>query len=150
MTDGSTQQKIKSVTILKRVWMSLKVTFVILGIWCFVYGVFLGGCEPDYAKTRPASSDRNKRLTEAELISAAMFVYADRHNGTLPPSLEALKPDYLGQSVDTSFLSYHTPGSKLETPYDYRVIASETQHDADHKFICIYGHRGVSLLREGD
>ena len=74
---------------------------------------------------------------------------SDRHDGTLPPSLDALKPDYLGQSVDTSFLTFHYPGGKLQ-PRDGRVIASEKQHDADHRFICIYGHRGVALLREGD
>ena len=108
------------------------------------------GCQPDYADTRPANPERNKRLTEAELISAAMFVYADRHDGTLPPSLDALKPDYLGQSVDTSFLTFHYPGAKLQQPSDYRVIAAEKQHDSEHRFICIYGHRGVSLLREGD
>lgn len=78
-----------------------------------------------------------------------MFLYADRHNGVLPPSLDALKPDYSGQSVDTTFLTFHYPGGKLQQPRDYRVIASEKQHDSDDRFICIYGHRAVSLLSEG-
>jgi len=120
----------------------------------FVIGVFAvalagHGCGGDYRDTRPADSERNKRLTEAELISAAMFVYADRHDGMLPPSLDALKPEYLGQSIDTSFLTFHYPSGKLQ-PRDGRVIASEKQHDSEHRSICIYGHRGVSLLREGD
>ena len=108
------------------------------------------GCGADHADIRPANPERNARLSEAELISAAMFLYADRHGGVLPPSLDALKPDYLGQHVDTSFLNFHYPGGKLLQPSDRRVIASETQQDSDNMFICIYGHRGVSLLREGD
>lgn len=113
--------------------------------------IHLTSCDmPDYAKTRPADPVRNARLTEAQLISAAMFAYADRHDGMLPPSLEALKPDYLGQSIDVAFLTYHLPSERLSKPYDYRVIASEKQRDQDDKFICIYGHRGVSLLRMGD
>jgi hypothetical protein len=106
------------------------------------------GCHRDYADTRPASAERNQRLTEAELISAAMFVYADRHDGTLPFSLDALKPEYLGQSVDTSFLSFRFPGAKLQGPHDSRVIAAEMQHDTENRFICIYGHREVSMLRK--
>jgi hypothetical protein len=108
------------------------------------------GCRPDYADTRPRSPERNKRLTEAELISAAIFMYADQHDGTLPSSLDALKPDYLGQSVDPSFLAFHYPSGRLQRPRDYRVIASEKQLDSEHRRICIYGHRGVSLLRDGD
>ena len=107
------------------------------------------GCGRDHADTRPASAERNRRLTEAELISAAMFVYADRHDGTLPLSLDALKPEYLGQSVDTSFLMFRYPGAKLQQSPDHRVIAAEMQHDSEDRFICIYGHRGVSLVREG-
>src|SRR5947207_3324689 len=103
------------------------------------------GCFPDYADTRPVTAERNQRLTEAKLISAAIFMYADRHDGTLPPSLDALKPDYLGQSIDTSFLHLVYPGGKLQQPRDYRVIASEKQYDSEDKCICIYGHRGVSL-----
>ena len=61
-------------------------------------------------RTRDRPGPREtERLTEAELISAAMFMYADKHDGTLPPSLDALKPDYLGQSVDTSFLTFGYP-----------------------------------------
>ena len=122
----------------------------LLAITAVAASIVISGCRPDYADTRPSSAERNKRLTEAELISAAMFVYADRHDGWLPPSLDALKPDYLGQSIDTSFLSFYYPGGKLQQPRDYRVIAAETQADLDHRFICIYGHRGVSLLRQGD
>jgi len=131
--------------------MLLKVAFVLLGTACFVYGLFPGGCFPDYALSRPRLEPaRALRLAEAELISAALFLYADRHDGKLPPSLESLKPDYLGQSVDTGFMEYYAANSKSTEPHDYRVIASEKERDAEDKFICIYGHRGVSLLRAGD
>jgi hypothetical protein len=122
----------------------------LIAIAVVVVGIAASSCEPDYADTRPRSPERNKRLTEAELISAAIFVYADQHDGTLPPSLDALKPDYLGQSVDTSFLTFHYPSGRLQQPRDYRVIAAEKQLDSENCRICIYGHRGVSLLHDGD
>jgi hypothetical protein len=70
---------------------------------------------------------------------------------TVPtPSLQWLKPEYLAISAHTGIQSYHAGNSNPAESHDHRLIASEKEHDAQDKFICIYGHRGVSLLRAGD
>jgi hypothetical protein len=98
----------------------------------------------------PNNPDR-RVLVEAHALYAALLLYADEHQGKFPTSLEELKPQYLGSSVDVK--NYWIDVRKAmwnETNYNTVIVGRGIQTAEGKKTVIVSGKGYVSIQGPSD
>ncbi|MGD0744289.1 MAG: hypothetical protein ABSA45_03955 [Verrucomicrobiota bacterium] len=97
---------------------------------------------------RPSDPNRLP-IWEAYAVSSALSLFAEKNGGRLPASIDQLKPDYVGASIDLSQYYLARPGATIRGKYE-EIVTRKILTSEGERIVCIFGNGQVSVTRPGD